>query len=168
MEYQAAESEQKRAKTPHELFVLNLIGFHLLLTPATIALGVGLYGLLLPLTLSALVLGYIYVRALRARRHEPWLVMLHWQLAWRRGKLLIAAYGGSALIFALAALMTMGIEKEATRHIMFTTFTRIAVMPTFIMVLITFVLSTSSMAQIARGEVPDKLAERFPPPGQGE
>lgn len=49
---------RKQAKTPHELYMFNLAAFHLLMTPATIALGIGIVGVLLPFSLSLLMILY--------------------------------------------------------------------------------------------------------------
>jgi hypothetical protein len=49
-------------------------------------------------------------------------------------------------------------------HIMWTAMTRIALVPSLIFVMITVVLEASAIAQSSNGEVPDKLAVKFPPP----
>ncbi len=166
MEQTVDERLRTRAKTPHEVFVVNLIGFHLLLTPAAIALGIGMGALLLPPLLSGAVIGFLAWRTRRAAVQAPWFVAAHWRLALRRGVLLLYGYGASGALVLLGWLLTLGIERPETQSIMFTVFTRIAVMPTFIMVLITFALSTSAIGQAGRGEVPDRIALKFPPPSQ--
>jgi hypothetical protein len=50
------------------------------------------------------------------------------------------------------------------RHIIWTALTRIALMPTLIMVMVTAVMEFGGAAQAAKREVPDKLAAKFPPP----
>jgi hypothetical protein len=49
-------------------------------------------------------------------------------------------------------------------HIVWTALTRVALMPTLILVLVTAVMEFGSYAQAAKREVPDKLAAAFPPP----
>ena len=50
--------ERKEAKRAHELFVLNLIFFHLLAVPAGLAFGLGYWGMLVPLLSSSALLLY--------------------------------------------------------------------------------------------------------------
>lgn len=161
MQMQITEQTRKRARWPHDLFVLNILFFHLLLTPATIFLGVGHKGLLLPLTLSGLVIAYIFYRS---RTEQDWFDAAHWRLAFKRSKLLIAGYLGSGLIFLLGWFVAQGAQGDSMQNIMFTVFTRIAIMPTLIMVMITVVLEASATGMVSRGEVPDSIARDFPPP----
>ena len=50
------------------------------------------------------------------------------------------------------------------RHIIWTALTRIALMPTLIVVMITVILEFSAAAQAVKREVPDKVATKFPAP----
>ena len=161
MQVQISEKTRKRARWPHDLFVLNILFFHLLLTPATIVLGIGHQGLLLPLTLSGLVIAYIFYRS----KTEPeWFDAAHWRLAFKRSKLLMAGYLGSAAIFLVGWFLAQGSQGESMQEIMFTVFTRIAIMPTLIMVMVTVVLEAAATGMVSRGEVPDSIAKDFPPP----
>lgn len=155
------EASRKRAKWSHELYLINILFFHLLLTPATIALEIGYYGLLLPLFFSSLVIGYIYLKGRRARE---WFVMVHWRLSFGRCRLLLIGYALSATLFFLGWLIAMGSDQKSMQEIMVTVFTRIAIMPTLIIVMITAVLEAGSISQVANGEVPNGMAKRFPPP----
>lgn len=165
MQFDVSDDVRAKAKSPHELFMLNLIAFHLLLAPASIALGIGEWGLLLPPSFSAFVLGYIYVRARRAERADSWFVMLHWRIAVKRSKLLVISYAVTGAILLLVLLLIQG-EDASMRGIMLTVFTRVAVMPVVIMVFVTFVLESSALYQAGRGEVPDSIAERYPMPNR--
>ena len=161
MQVQISDKTKKRARWPHDLFVLNILFFHLLLTPATIFLGVGHKGLLLPLALSGLVIATIYYRG---KTEEKWFAAAHWRLSFKRCKLLMAGYLGSGAIFLLGWFVAQGAQSDSMQDIMFTVFTRIAVMPTLIMVMITVVLEAAATGMVSRGEVPDSIAKTFPPP----
>lgn len=162
MKFSPTDAEKKRARWAHDLFVLNILFFHLLLTPATIVMGVGHIGLLLPLALSASVIAFIFYRS---RKDPSWFVEAHWRLAFNRTKLLMMGYAGSLLVFGIGWLITLGVEQESMRQIMFTVFTRIAIMPTLIMAMISVVLEASATGLVSKGEVPDKIVQAFPPPG---
>lgn len=167
MQFDIADAVRARAKNAHEVFILNLIAFHLFLAPAAIALGIGAWGLLLTPLFSLPVLGFIFLRARRAESRDPWFVMVHWKLAVQRAKLLLIAYGVTAAILLLAVVLTQG-SDESMRHILFTVFTRVGVMPVVIMVFVTFVLSSSALYQAGKGEVPDGILRRYPAPPEVE
>lgn len=60
MVHPSSEDEKKLAQAPHNLFIICVFMFDLLLTPAAIVIDVGMYGLLLPLSCSLVAAAYIY------------------------------------------------------------------------------------------------------------
>ena len=160
MRVETTEAVRKRARWAHDLFVLNILFFHLLLTPATIVMGIGELGLLLPLALSGMVIAFIYYRS---RSAADWVVAAHWRLSFARCRMLTWGYLGSALIFLIGWLIAQGSQGQSMEHIMLVVFTRIAIMPTLIMAMVTVVLEASATSLVSRGEVPDRIARRFPP-----
>ncbi|MEJ2611941.1 MAG: hypothetical protein P8179_18165 [Candidatus Thiodiazotropha sp.] len=152
---------QKRAKTPHELSMLNLVGCHLLAAPASIVLDVGMLGFLIPLALSLSVIAYIWLRAGRTRDREEWFVAAHWRLSANRTRILMVGYTISAVILGMAMMATSGDSKAG---IMMVAISRVAVVPTLLTVMICFVLESGSIYQAGRGEVPDSITKRMPPP----
>jgi hypothetical protein len=155
------EATRRRAKFPHELFLFNLAVFHLLATPAGIALKIGLWGFVIPLLLSGTVMLFTLLRVRRCRAQCPWFVTIHWMLALRRYRLLLIAYSITAAILALGYLLTMNSE---TQHIMRTVFTRLSVVPTLLMVMVLFVMESGAIVQTASGQIGDAMAKRLPPP----
>ncbi len=187
MQCSVNDEERRRARAPHELFMLNLAFFHLLLTPATIAvidkqvslggytLQIGDWAMLFPPLVWITVILLTWLRTRRAERAEPWFVMIHWRLAMRRYRLMIFAYLASALLIGMGGVIDATASDPHMGTILFTVVTRIGVMPTVVMVLVAFALENSALAQAKVGEAPDGLAERYPPPaglcgdaGQGE
>ena len=164
MQCNASETERRQARWPHELFMINLAFFHLLLTPASIFLGIGRWGLLIPPFFSGLVILYSWLRSRRAGRTGPWFVASHWRLAMRRYRWLVIAYAASAAIIGLGALIGAASSDPRMGDILGTVFVRIGVMPTVIMVFVNFALENSGLAMAKGGEVPDRLAEQHPPP----
>ena len=154
------EVTRKRARQPHELIMLNLAIFHLLLAVGLIALEIGPLGMLIPVFFSTLVFGYIYWQGGQFDPVDEWFVMVNWRLALLRGRLLFIGYGLSGLIIGLAYLLAQGQKAE----IFHTIFTRIGVMPTVILVFVTLVLESSSLEQISRGKVPPGMIRRYPSP----
>lgn len=157
----ATDIEIKQAKFPHNLFVTGLFLFDLMMTPAVIVLKIGMIGLTIPLLCSGLLIAYIYLRSLKA---TSWFVDMHWKLAYSRGLWLLMGYAISAALILVAWLISLSTHDHNMQHIIWTALTRIALMPTLILVMVTAVLEASAIAQVTKREVPDKLAANFPPP----
>ena len=155
------ESTSRRAKTPHELSMLNLVAFHLLAAPASIVLDIGLLGFLVPLGLSLTFIAFVWFKALIAEKADTWFVKIHWRLSANRTRILMVGYLITAAILGFAFLITAGSAKS---HIMMVALSRVAAVPVLITVMICFVLESGSIYQAGRGEVPDGLVKRFPPP----
>jgi len=168
MLYDIDDALKRQARAPHELLMINLAAFHLLLAPASIALDIGAWGLLLPPLFSALVIAYIYMRGHRPAAATPWFVLMHWRLAWRRCRLLLMGYTASALIIGGGSLLALTAQKHSMREIIFTIATRVGVMPTIIMVLVLFVLANSGLELAGKGEVPDGLLKLYPSAAETE
>ena len=160
MIYEAEDSDRKQARVPHNLFVLNIFFFNLLMTPVAIVLDVGMYGFLIPLACSLSVILYIF---LRSRKVSRWFVDMHWRLAFSRGLWLMAGYGLTGMLMLIGWLLSLGAADARMAGIMFTAISRIAVLPTLLAVMATVVLEAGALHLVNKGEVPDKLAERFPP-----
>ncbi|MCG8018759.1 MAG: hypothetical protein JAY97_21360 [Candidatus Thiodiazotropha sp. 'RUGA'] len=161
MQFDVDEAIRKRAKTPHELSMLNLVGCHLIAAPASIVLDVGLMGFLIPLALSLLVISFIWFKAGQTQQQDSWFVAAHWRLSANRTRILMVGYTISAVILGMAMMATSGSSKG---EIMMVAISRVAVVPTLLTVMICFVLESGSIYQAGRGEVPDGIAKRMPPP----
>jgi hypothetical protein len=72
-------------------------------------------------------------------------------------------YAASAVIITGGWLLAQGADKNM-QDIFLTISSRIGIMPTFILVVVTFVLESGSIYQAGRGEVPDGLLKKFPAP----
>lgn len=157
----ATDAEIKRAQFPHNLFVAGLFLFDLFLTPAVIGLKIGMAGLFIPLVCSGTLIAYIY---LRSKKTTTWFVDAHWKLAFVRAQWLLTGYAISAALIFVAWLISISSSDHNMQHILWTALTRIALMPTLILVLVTAVMEASAIPMVSRREVPDKLAANFPPP----
>lgn len=164
MLFEIAEADMKKAKTPHELSMLNLVAFHLLGAPAAIALNhvlhVDFYGFLLPLGLSLSFIAFLWFRVKYGLKDAPWFVAMHWRLSANRTRVLLVGYAITATILGFAFLVTSGSSKA---EIMMVALSRVAAVPVLVTVMICFVLEQSAIYQAGRGEVPDGLVKRFPP-----
>ncbi len=160
MQFTISAAHIKQAQTPHNLFVSGALLFHLLLTPAVIALKIGMIGILIPLACSAVLLGYIYQRS---RKTSVWFVDAHWRLTFQHAQWLMIGYAISGTLILLAWLISQSAHEPSMKSIMWTAMTRIAIIPTLIAVMITSVAEASAVAVAGRGEVPDSMVKGFPP-----
>ena len=149
------KDERSHAGAAHELLMMNLAIFHLLLP--VVALSSGHIGILLTLSLigSAVIIFWI---AQKARRSEySQLIYTHWKLAWHRCHLLLKSYAVSTVIMLLGWLMASSQPDQNMYNIMLVVFSRIAAVPIVLMVLALFVMSTTALSQARQGELPKKM-----------
>ena len=163
MLFEIGDVIRKRAKTPHELSMMNLVTFHLLAAPVAIVLDIGLLGFLVPLALSLSFIAFVWIRAHQGKQSDVWFVAAHWRLSANRTKILMIGYLITATILGFAFFVTSGSSKA---DIMMVALSRVAAVPVLITVMVCFVLESGSIYQASRGEVPDGLAKRFPPPDE--
>ncbi|RDH90175.1 MAG: hypothetical protein DIZ77_14040 [endosymbiont of Seepiophila jonesi] len=160
MLFEIDESVRKRAKNPHDIFMLNLAGIHLLAAPASFVF-MGKPGLLIPLSVSLLIIVFFWIRASRVEKQDPWFVAAHWRLAASRTKILLVGYAITGAIIGLTTMATSGDSKGA---IMADAFFRVAIVPALLTVMVCFVLESSGIFMAAKAELPNGLVKRFPPP----
>ena len=141
----------RRARIPHNLFMLNLALFHLLMTPAAIAMEIGLMGMLFPLLLSLLTIAYTYRHAESIQTTETHFVYSHWQLAVKRYRLLLISYAITAGLLVVGWLIALASPDPNMQDILQTVFIRIAVMPVVIIVMVAFYLESSAYSNAGKG-----------------
>lgn len=136
----------RSAKRPHELFVLNLIFFHLLALPVGLAFDFGYWGMVVPLLSSSLLLLYFRSQlAMHESSGDRW-VSGHWRQAVRRFRWL---YIGYLIVAVLIGMVLLFVDASS---IAFIALTRVAVMPAIILVLVTFVMSTAAIGRAGSGQ----------------
>ncbi|MCF7985011.1 MAG: hypothetical protein K9L70_11465 [Thiohalocapsa sp.] len=187
------EAERRRGKSPHELAMLNLLLLNLLIGVALLAGSMAepdsmiarykWLGVLLPLLLSLSVILFTWLRAARARKTASWFVAAHWRLSAGRYRVLLAAYFLSAAVVSLAfldggdqqalerriadlppAIQEMERHKLDSQDMGAAIWARIGVVPLLLAVMALIMLESGALYQAGRGEVPDGLIKRFPPP----
>lgn len=187
------ESTRREAKTPHELAMVNLIVFNLMAgagllagsmaQPDSSVAGVKWIVVVVPLLVSIAVMGWTWLRAHQAPSNAPWFVQTHWRLASSRYRLILAAYLVSSLVLSIGlfakpdverigeqirdlppAMQEMERRKLASQDMAGAVWARIAVVPFVLAVMVTIMLESGALYQAGRGEIPDAMLARFPPP----
>jgi hypothetical protein len=190
MFYPIDANERRRAKSPHELAMINLLLFNLLAGIALLAGSMAQPESVLarykwlavtsPLFLSLLVMLFTWVRA---RRHDSWFVAAHWRLTAGRWRLLLVAYIVSGAVVSIGAfgssdqtaaearlsdlptaMQQMERRKLASQNMGAAVWARIGVVPLLLTVMALVMLESGALYQAGRGELPDGMAARFPAP----
>lgn len=138
------------ASLPHERMMLNLALFHILIP--IVALASGLLLALLSLALAGSLASIAWI-GWYASYHDFAADKLrqHWQLAWKHCRWLLYAYLLSAIIMLLGAFISTLQADTNMASIILVIFSRLAMVPTLLMVLLLFVLETSALAESRKG-----------------
>jgi len=148
------KDEKSRAGFAHEVVMMNLAIFHLLLPVAALSSGYISIFLSLALIGSAVMIFWV---ARRAKQIEDVaLVQTHWKLAWKRCHLLLLSYAVSSVIMLLGLLLASLQVDQNMFTIMLVVFSRIAAVPIVLMVLVLLVMETTALSQARQGEIPTK------------
>lgn len=145
------QDNKPQAGFAHEVVMMNLAIFHLLLPVAALSSGYIKELLTLALIGSAMMMFWVYRQSYQAGDSE--LVNTHWKLAWRRCRILLIAYAVSASIMGLGWLLTLLQTDQNMKLIFLVIFTRIAVVPTILTVMVLFVVESTALSQARQGEI---------------
>lgn len=193
MLYEIDEPIRRRAKSAHELAMLNLLLPNLLIGIALLASSMAQsdsalatykwIAIAVPLAISLLIIALTFARAAKLTGTGPWFAAVHWRGSARRYRVLLIAYAVVAVIVAASYLkldagpqqdpalanaspemLAMQQAKRQGQNLGPAVMARIAVVPLLLTVMALAVLESSALYQAGRGEVPDGQAKRFPPP----
>ncbi|WP_207063907.1 hypothetical protein [Motiliproteus sp. SC1-56] len=163
MKLELSGDEIRRAKHPHELFLTNMIGNHILWFVAAL----GMFGsfwqpLALVPVFSVAILGYILWRARRARQESSWYVMCQWQIAARRSRGFILMLGVLVTVSCLGLLghFYLGMEKVAVMAMV----GGMGLLPVLVSVLALIVMESDALHQVSQGKLSPRVFERYPNP----
>lgn len=160
MHYNLSTQEIRRAKHPHELFLINLVTNHILLFVGLLGLAKTYPYLLLTVpAISFAVLIYTMIRARRSLRTDPWFVYCHWQLGARRSRFFIFMMLIMMAVILLVLLISGG--EPGPQHY---ALGGIGILPTLITTLVLIIMESDAIHQANSARVPDWLAARYPPP----
>lgn len=172
MQYKVTEKEAQVAKNPHHIFNLNILLTHLFLSLSILKTSSGmLWFALIPL-ISISILAYVKFNGNKKRKTDTWFIAANWELAWRRGKILIYSYILAIAIVGVYSLINMLIpsnfvmndfSEDGTSTPIFQIITMIlSSVIILIAVIITFLQTGISVFDCSQGII-DKKIEKFVP-----
>jgi hypothetical protein len=163
MRFEVSKEEIKKANVPHEWFLTNLIGNHILMAVAAGGVA-GTFPWVMAIipAISFSILSYILWRARRSRSVDPWYVMCHWQLCARRSRILIA------MLVLLLIIMTLGwvgytyagMMKEAVWALV----VGVGILPVMVTILVLVIIESDSLYHANQAKLPKWVVERYPNP----
>ena len=165
MRFDISDQQRHQAKIPHEIFLTNLIGNHILWFIAALGLAKSYWQpLALVPVVSVAILAYILWRAARSKRTDPWYVMCHWQICARRSRVFIYMLLFVALVSALGwvGYSYLGMMKEAVYALI----GGIGLLPVMVTVLVLIIMESDLLHQAGQGRLPDRVLETYPNPGE--
>lgn len=151
-EQELSEEEIKRAKFPHDLFLVNLIGNHILTFVATLGIASSwAWPLLIVPIVSFTILGSIIFKAIRAKKSESDFVAKHWQIAKKRSiffikmllVLLLISLGG------IYGYYNLGWMKEAVYALI----GGVCILPIMITTLVLILMESDSLHRASQGKI---------------
>ena len=161
-QFSISPEESKRAKWPHEIFLINLIFNHILVFVATVAVA-GAFPLLPALVpaISFFIIGYIMLRARQvAVGNDTWFVKSHWRIAARRNRIFMlllaatcAACGGGLVLSKM-----LGWAKIQVIALI----GGVGLLPFMMSLLVLIVLGNDSVYQARTGKLPKRFVEQNP------
>ncbi|SFR63832.1 hypothetical protein [Thiomicrospira sp. ALE5] len=116
MQYQIEDHEAQSAKTPHQIYSLNIILLHLLLPVALLKTSSNMAVFILVPILSIAVLSYIRFKANQIVADDSWFVRANWMLAWRRGRLLMISYAVASVLVMLYLIINVLMPSGMTMN----------------------------------------------------
>lgn len=161
-QFDISPEEGRRAKWPHEIFLINLIFNHIFLFCATVAV-IGSFPYLPALVpvISFSIIGYILIKARQVGSgSESWFVKAHWKIAARRTRIFmllltitcVISGGGLWLskIMGWAKIQTIALIGGA------------GLLPFMVVLLVLIVLGNESVYMARDGKLPGNFERQNP------
>nr|VFJ42853.1 MAG: hypothetical protein BECKFM1743A_GA0114220_100024 [Candidatus Kentron sp. FM]VFJ43517.1 MAG: hypothetical protein BECKFM1743C_GA0114222_100024 [Candidatus Kentron sp. FM]VFK05555.1 MAG: hypothetical protein BECKFM1743B_GA0114221_100024 [Candidatus Kentron sp. FM] len=161
MQFDVSKVEVKKAAVPHEIFLFNLIGNHILIFIASLGMFRSFpYPLYLVPIISVFCLIYTLWRAERSVGVDPWFAFCHWQVAARRAKVFIGMLSLLAAVSFLGWLghTYLGMMKEGIYALII----GVGLLPTMMTMLILIIMESDGLYQAHQRRLPDWVLKKFP------
>ncbi|OMH38745.1 hypothetical protein [Motiliproteus sp. MSK22-1] len=161
MKFDIPADTKRKAKAPHELFLTNMVGNHILWFVA--ALGVFntfWQPLVVVPVISFMTIVYTIWRAKKSLEADEWFVMCHWQVAARRSKVFASVLLVGFLIAGLGWMgySVLGMKKVAVMALV----GGVGLLPIMVSVLVLIVMESDGMHQASSGIISKGIYDRFP------
>ncbi|MBI5436099.1 MAG: hypothetical protein HY937_03170 [Nitrosomonadales bacterium] len=163
-QFSISAEESKRAKWPHEIFLINLVFNHIFVFVATTAV-VGTLPLLPALVpvISFSIIGYIIFKARQvAASDETWFVKSHWRIGARHNRIFMLLLAATCLVSGGGLWLSrmLGWARIQTIALI----GGVGLLPFMVSLLVLIVLGNDAVFQARTGKLPKRLVEQNPGP----
>ncbi|MGB5736634.1 MAG: hypothetical protein WBM40_19565 [Thiohalocapsa sp.] len=163
MRFEVSDRDIKKANIPHEIFLTNLIGNHILMAVAAGGIAGSFPWVMAAIpVISFAMLGYTLWRARQSLTRDPWYVMCHWQVCARRSRIFIVMLLLLLMVVALgwAGHVYGGMMKEA----MIALVVGAGILPVMGTILVLIIIESDALYHANQAKLPDWVVARFPNP----
>lgn len=163
MKFDITEEDSRKAKIPHEIFLTNLIGNHILWFIGSLGMVRTFWQPLALLPVVSLAfLVYILWRARRSKEQDSWYVMCHWQICAKRSRIFIYMVLMLLVVsgFGWAGYTYLGMMEVAVYAII----GGVGVLPIMVTVLVLILMESDILHQAALQKLPKGIVEEYPNP----
>jgi hypothetical protein len=163
MKFEITDDLVRQAKIPHDVFLTNLIGNHILWFVASLGLVSSYWQPLAMVPIVSLgLLVYTLNRARASRQRDHWFVMVHWQIAAERSRFFIYMLLAVMSVSLLGWLgySFLGMKKVAVLAMI----GGIGLLPIMVTVLVLILMESDALHQAAQQKVSNRMVEKYPYP----
>lgn len=163
MKFEISEELVHKAKIPHDIFLTNLIGNHILWFVASLGLVRSYWQ---PLALVPIVslslLFYTLWRARDSRLRDPWYVMVHWQIAAERSRFFIYML---LAVITISILGWIGYTYWGMKQVaVLALIGGVGLLPIMVTVLVLIIMESDALHQAVLRKLSRRVVERYPYP----
>ena len=165
MQFEISAEEKRKAKVPHEILLVNLIGNHILWFIASLGIAKSYWQpLALVPVVSISIMAYIFWRGSRSKQMDSWYVQAHWNICMARSRLFSYMLGLLLVVsaFGWVGYSYMGMMDIAVKAII----GGVGLLPVMVTVLILIVMESDALHQANTGIISDGYTKRSPPPAE--
>jgi len=163
MQFEISKEDKHKAKIPHEILLVNLVGNHILWFIASLGIAKSYWQpLALVPIVSVSILAYIFWRGRRSQQMDSWYVQAHWNVCMARSRLFSYMLGLLLVVslFGWLGYTYLGMMDIAVKAII----GGAGLLPVMVTVLVLIVLESDALHQANHGIVSDGYVKRRPAP----
>lgn len=163
MRFEVSPEEIKKANIPHEIFLTNLIGNHILMAVAAGGIA-GTFPWVMAIIpiISFSLLGYTLWRARRSIGRDPWYVMCHWQVCARRSRIFILML--TLLLVAIALGWVGHTYGGMMKEAVYALIGGGGILPVMVTILVLILMESEALYHASLAKLPNWVVERYPNP----
>lgn len=163
-QFSISPEEAKRAKWPHEIFLINLIFNHVLLFASTFGVyrTFPLLVLVVPV-ISFTIVSYIFIKAGQiAKSDETWFVKAHWQICAKRNRIFTMLLVAACVISGGILLLSNALHWNQIATIAM--ISGLGMLPFILSILVLIILGNESVFLARTGKLSKRFVEQHPHP----